>query len=113
MLFRSVRDEWGELIEDYLINRPNLSGIIQIVDARHKPTADDKMMVNWLKEMGYPALIAATKADKISRNQRKKREKIIKESLDIGSEMDFCFFSAKTGEGKNRVFSFMLEQTSS
>ncbi len=105
-----VREEWGKLIEDYLSNRPNLAGIIQIVDARHKPSDEDKMMVDWLKEMGFPTLIAATKVDKISRGQRKKQELLITDVLKPTSEMDFCFFSAKTGEGKDKLTRFIFDK---
>lgn len=105
---RKVKEEWGHLIEDYLTNRPNLVGVIQIVDARHKPTGDDIMMVNWLKETGLPILVAATKVDKISRGQRHKQEKLIRETLALTTEMEFSFFSATTGEGRERVSSFIL-----
>lgn len=104
-----VRKEWGELIDDYLYNRKNLAGIIQIVDARHKPTADDCMMVDWLIATGLPTMIVATKVDKISRGKRKKQENIIRETLGISSTMEFTFFSAKTGEGKKKIDGFIMD----
>ncbi len=105
-----VREEWGRLIEDYLINRSNLAGIIQIIDSRHKPSDEDRLMVDWLKEMGYPTLIAATKVDKISRGKRSKQEKIIRDTLEPTPDMEFCFFSAKTGEGKDKITNFIMEK---
>lgn len=104
-----VRKEWGELIDDYLYNRKNLAGIIQIVDARHKPTDDDCMMVDWLIATGLPTMIVATKVDKISRGKRKKQENIIRETLGISSTMEFTFFSAKTGEGKKMIDGFIMD----
>ncbi|ACL70239.1 ribosome biogenesis GTP-binding protein YihA/YsxC [Halothermothrix orenii] len=107
---RKVKEEWGRLIEGYLNNRPNLAGIVQIVDARHKPTRDDLMMVDWIKASGIPCLIAATKVDKISRGSRKKQEELIKKTLVLEDfDGQFTFFSAKTGEGKKQVGKFILD----
>src|SRR5690554_3561539 len=96
---KKMKEKWAVLIDDYLHNRENLMGIIQIVDARHKPSKEDQMMVKWLLETGIPTLIVATKLDKISRGQRAKQEKMIRETLLLRPETPFCFFSAKTGEG--------------
>ncbi|MEJ6952384.1 ribosome biogenesis GTP-binding protein YihA/YsxC [Natronospora cellulosivora (SeqCode)] len=105
---KKVKDEWGKLINGYLHNRPNLAGVVQIVDARHKPSKDDQMMVEWLLAAGFPTLIVATKVDKISKSQRAKQEKIIRHTLGLDYDNPFCFFSAKTGEGDGRVSSFIL-----
>lgn len=106
-----VKKEWGNLINNYLSTRSSLAGIVQIVDARHKPTADDRMMVDWLRETGLPTIIAATKVDKISRGQQHKQKNIIYQTLELEDEMDFCYFSAKTGEGKDKIISFILDVT--
>jgi len=102
-----VKKQWEKLINDYLFYRENLAGIIQIIDARHKPTSDDILMIDWLKEMQIPAIIAATKVDKLSRNKQKKQEKIIKQALNLGAEIEFTFFSALTGTGVNNVRAFI------
>ena len=106
-----VKEQWGDLINDYLSTRSNLTGIIQIVDARHKPTADDRIMIDWLRETGLPTVIAATKADKISRGQQFKQKNIIYQTLELEDEMEFCYFSAKTGEGKDKIINFILDVT--
>lgn len=106
---KKMKEQWRYLIDDYLHNRPNLAGIVQIVDARHKPSKEDQMMVNWLLETGMPTLIAATKVDKISRGQRSKQEKLIKDTLELDKDTLFCFFSSKTGEGVNLVTNFILD----
>ncbi|MFW5992364.1 MAG: ribosome biogenesis GTP-binding protein YihA/YsxC [Halanaerobiaceae bacterium] len=104
-----VKERWQQLINDYLFNRVNLHGIIQIIDARHKPTADDTMMIDWIRSVGLPAIIAATKVDKLSGNQRKKQENVIKKTLQLKEDdISFTFFSAETGEGKNNISSFIL-----
>ncbi len=104
---QKVKEEWGQLIEDYLYQRENLRGVVQIVDARHKPTKDDKIMVDWLHRSGIPALIVATKADKLTRNKLQKQKKIIMENLRLASEEEFTFFSAETGKGKNNIGHFI------
>ena len=104
-----LKDEWAELIDSYLHERRNLAGIIQIIDVRHKPTEDDQLMVEWLKEVSLPTIIVATKVDKLSNNQRYQKEKIIKETLDLSDDIELVYFSAKTGTGKNHISNFIQE----
>lgn len=106
---KKLKEEWAVLIDDYLHTRNNLVGIVQIVDARHQPSQEDQMMVNWLLDTGIPTLIVATKVDKLSRGQWKKQEKIIRETLGLSEDIPFCFFSAKTGEGVNLVDNFIKD----
>ena len=63
------KDRWGKLIELYLANSPNLKHVILLLDIRHKPTEDDKLMLKWLYFYSIPFSIGATKADKISKSQ--------------------------------------------
>lgn len=104
---QKVKDDWAELIDSYLNYRENLIGIVQIIDARHNPTKDDKMMVEWLKASGLSFLIAATKVDKISNNKRAKQKKVIFNELDLVKEHNFIFFSAETGEGSKEIYNYL------
>lgn len=104
---KAEKEEWGRMIEGYLLNRSNLEAILLVIDARHKPTKDDIQMFNWIVQMNMPALVVATKIDKIKKSQRKKQEKLIKNTLGINQFTPFTFFSAETGEGKNEVFKFI------
>lgn len=104
---QKVKEEWAELIDNYLHYRENLLGIVQIIDARHKPTKDDKMMVEWLKASGLSFLIAATKVDKISNNKRAKQKKVIYKELQLDKSDNFIFFSAETGEGTKAVYNYL------
>lgn len=104
---KKVKEDWAELIDDYLHYRENLLGIVQIIDARHKPTKDDKMMVEWLKASGLSFLIAATKVDKISNNKRAKQKKVIYKELQLDKNDNFIFFSAETGEGIYAVYNYL------
>jgi GTP-binding protein len=104
---QKVKDDWAELIDTYLNYRENLIGVVQIIDSRHKPTKDDKMMVEWLQASGLSYLIAATKADKISNNKKAKQKKLIYKELNLIEEDNFTFFSAQTGEGSREVYEYL------
>lgn len=104
---QKVKDDWAELIDTYLNYRENLVGVVQIIDSRHKPTKDDKMMVEWLQASGLSYLIVATKVDKISNNKKVKQKKIIYNELNLSEEDNFIFFSAQTGEGSKDVYQYL------
>jgi len=106
---RDIKEKWAEFIEEYLNDRPNLVGIIQLIDLRHPPTEDDLMMFDWLKHLGIPFLLVATKADKISRGQHLKHKKIIREKLMINNE-DIQLFSAEDKTGKEEVLKWIAGQ---
>lgn len=91
--------KWGEMIEEYLIERPNLVKVIQLVDIRHKPTKQDVQMYEFLKYYQLDGIVVATKADKISNNERGKSIKLIRQSLGMKSSDEIYPVSAlnKTG----------------
>lgn len=77
---------WGPMIENYLANRQNLLRVIQLVDIRHKPTAEDRQMYEWLRHYGLSGTVIATKADKVSGNERAKCLAQIRRELDLGAD---------------------------
>ena len=83
---RSVSESWGKMMEHYLENRENLITVIQLVDIRHAPSAQDKTMHEYLKAYGLDGIVVATKADKISRNQLQKQIKLIRQTLQLAPE---------------------------
>ena len=97
----------AELIDTYLNYRENLIGVVQIIDSRHKPTKDDKMMVEWLQASGLSYLIVATKVDKISNNKKAKQKKLIYKELNLTEEDNFTFFSAQNGDGSKEVYQYL------
>ncbi len=101
----SVRQQWRPMIEDYLTKRNNLVGILQLIDIRHKPTADDQMMAKWLLETGIPAFVIATKADKVSRGQYKPRLEQTMSTLKLPAMV----FSAQTKIGKDQLLGIINE----
>lgn len=106
---RDIKEKWSKFIEEYLTSRPNLMGVIQLVDLRHPPSEEDVMMFDWLRHLGIPFLLVATKADKISRGQHLKHKKIIREKLLINNE-DIELFSAETKLGKEEVLRWIEER---
>lgn len=104
---QKVKDDWAELIDTYLNYRENLIGVVQIIDSRHKPTKDDKMMVQWLQASGLSFLIVATKVDKISNNKKAKQKKLIYKELNLTEEDNFTFFSAQNGDGSKNVYKYL------
>ena len=91
--------KWGQMIEEYLIERSNLVKVIQLVDIRHKPTKQDVQMYDFLKYYGLDGIVVATKADKISNNERAKSLKQIRQTLGMKSSDEIYPVSAlnKTG----------------
>lgn len=93
------RQRWKALIETYLTRRRQLVGVILVVDVRHAPTELDHMMARWLRETGLPALVAATKADKIARGRWQGRSQQLARELGL----PVILFSAETGVGQDHL----------
>ena len=103
---KSMQKSWGKLVEDYLKERENLKGTVLLVDSRRGPMEPDLQLLEWLDHYGKNKLIVLTKKDKLSRsavleNARKTCEVL---KLDLGS---LVLFSAKTGEGKDKILNWI------
>lgn len=96
---KSEREAWGKMIEEYITKRETLRAVIQIVDLRHPPTADDRMMYDFLAHYDIPAIVIATKADKISKGKVNKHLKIIREQLDMRKGDPLIAFSSEKSTG--------------
>jgi len=96
---KSMSEGWGDMMETYVGNRPNLVKVIQLVDIRHAPSKQDVEMYNYLRHYGLDGIVVATKADKISRNQLPKHIKEIRQTLKLSSDDKVIPVSAlkKTG----------------
>lgn len=107
-----IQRTWAPLIEGYLTSAGGLLGVVQLVDARHPPTDDDRRMFRYLAGLGLPTLFVLTKIDKLNRSERKgTRERALKE-IGVGEEQ-LLATSAKTGEGRNDLLAALeglLEQ---
>ena len=98
----SQLESFGDMMEHYFKEREQLKAMIQLVDIRHKPTRDDVDMVNFAKENKIRLVIIATKADKVSKNQRPKALKEIAATLDVDVNNIFVF-SSLTNEGIEKI----------
>lgn len=87
---------WSNLMEGYFQSERNIKLVVQLVDMRHKPTADDRTMIDFLTAAGVPFVIALTKSDKLKKTERQKREKEIPEELP---GLETIAFSSENGEG--------------
>ncbi len=96
---KAEKDSWGKIIEDYLNERKSLSEVILLVDIRHGPTQDDKMMYDWIKYFDFGSIVIATKSDKISRGQRARQLKFIREKLQMSKEDKLVAISSLKKEG--------------
>lgn len=96
---KKEREAWGKMMERYLTGRKELKAVILIVDLRHPPTEDDRMMYDFLKYYNLPAIVVATKADKVPRGKWEKHKKIVRETLEMEKGEPLILFSAETGAG--------------
>ncbi len=97
------REKWGGMIENYLSRRENLVLVIQLVDARHKPTADDKTMFDWIKTYNYEPFVVATKLDKLKKSQVEGNLTTIYEELQLNDDSVLIPFSAENRTGRDEV----------
>ncbi|QEA34656.1 ribosome biogenesis GTP-binding protein YihA/YsxC [Weissella soli] len=108
---KKMREEFGQMIETYLTERPQLKGVVSLVDARHEPSEEDIAMYNWLTYYNIPVLVVATKADKIARGKWNKAESVIKKALEFDRETSaFQMFSAVTKSGKDEVWAWIEDR---
>ncbi len=106
---KSMSRSWGEMIENYLENRENLLKVVQLVDIRHAPSAQDIQMYEYLRFHGLDGVVVATKADKVSRNELQKCIAVIRKMLSL-SETDIVIpVSALKRTGHDKLLAVMEE----
>lgn len=104
------KEKWGSIMERYLEDREELCAILLLVDVRHEPTADDKMMYDWIKYFGYNCVVVATKADKISRGQYQKHISIIRKKLEMPKEEKVIVTSSSKKIGIDELWDEIVSQ---
>lgn len=102
-------ERWSKMIDEYLNKRDTLMGIVLLIDIRHEPGENDKIMYNWLKHYGYDIIIAATKMDKIKRSQIQKQLSCIKQALNMAPEDRLIAFSGETKAGVEELWNVIEE----
>ncbi len=96
--------KFGVMIEEYLKSRESLKCVFLLIDYRHKPTEDDILMYEFLKYYNLKIKIVATKYDKVSKNNRIKQDKLIRETLKLPEGEDFIPFSTISKKGRDEVY---------
>lgn len=104
---RSVRKDWGDMIETYLRERRNLALVVFILDVRRDPSADDLSLRDWLDHYRIPYAAILTKSDKLSNQQALGRKKLIEKAMGKGASGNTILFSAKTRKGAEELWQFI------
>ena len=99
-----VKAQWGKMIERYLFSSKNLKAVFLLIDIRHEPSQNDKMMYEWISSKGFEPVIIATKLDKIKRSQIQKQTALIKKTLGISADAKFYTFSSPDRQGRDEVW---------
>lgn len=95
----AVKAKWGKMIEKYLRKSANLKQVFLLVDIRHDPSENDKMMYNWIVDNGFRPIIIATKLDKLKRSQVAKHVKAVRTGLGLREDDILIPFSSETKQG--------------
>lgn len=110
---RGEKRRWAEMMEGYFQSGRDLKLVVQLIDMRHAPSKDDMIMLDFLKQSGYPFMIVFTKSDKLNKTERAKRLAAFEEELADYSDILKIPFSATKGEGAEEIkkaLSDVLEQ---
>ena len=108
-----VKAKWGKMIENYLHKSKQLKAVFLLIDIRHEPSANDRLMYEWILKQGFQPIIIATKLDKIKRSQLSKQIKLIKQGLGVDAETIVIPFSSETKQGREETYDLidqLLEQ---
>ncbi len=103
-------ERWSKMTEEFMQKREELVGIVMLIDIRHEPGANDKVMYDWLKHYGYKIVIAATKLDKIKRSQIQKQVSLIRKSLGLETDDIVIPFSGIEKKGKEELWKVIDEE---
>ena len=101
---QETKAKWGRMIENYLHSSRQLKAVFLLIDIRHEPSQNDKMMYDWILHNGYEPIIIATKLDKLKRSQVAKHIKMVKEGLHVVPGTAVIPFSAVTKDGRDEIW---------
>jgi GTP-binding protein len=101
---QSVKEKWGKMVERYLKKSTQLRQVFLLIDIRHDPSANDKMMYEWIVANGYRPVIIATKLDKLKRSQIDKQVKAVREGLGLQKEDTLIAVSSETKQNIDKLW---------
>lgn len=99
-----VKEKWGKMVENYLHKSSVLRCVFLLVDIRHEPSANDRLMYDWIVHNGFHPIVIATKLDKIKRSQIQKQVKLLRTGLGMEKEDILIPFSAQTNQGREEIW---------
>lgn len=99
--------KWGKMIENYLHRSKQLKAVFLLIDIRHEPSANDRLMYDWILNQGFEPIIIATKSDKINRSQIQKHIKMVKEGLKVVKNTVVIPYSALTKQGREEIYELL------
>lgn len=97
------QEKFGIMIEEYIMNRPNLKHVFLLVDYRHKPSENDLIMYDFLKYYNLSVTVVCTKYDKVKKSAKDKQDKLISSTIDVAMGDDIVNFSKMTKQGRDRI----------
>ena len=106
-----IKAKWGKMIEDYLHQSKEIRAVFLLIDIRHDPTENDRIMYRWILDHGYEPIIIATKLDKIKRSQVQKQIKAIRQGLQVIPGTMVIPFSAQTKQGREEIWEIIDQLT--
>lgn len=104
------KEQWGRMIERYLHSSSQLKAVFLLIDIRHDPSANDRLMYKWIVDQGYEPVIIATKLDKIKRSQVQKHVKMLKEGLALVPGTTVIPFSSVTKQGRDEIWELIEKE---
>ena len=102
---------WGKMMQDCFARTEDLCHVFHLVDIRHEPGNNDKIMYKWILDHGYEPVIIATKLDKIKRSQVQKQIKLVRQGLQVVPGTKIIPFSAQTKQGREEIWELIDELT--
>ena len=104
------KQKWGKMIERYLHSSKQLKAVFLLIDIRHDPSANDKLMYDWIVAQGYAPIIIATKLDKIKRSQKDKQVKAVRQGLGLPAGTRVIPFSSLTKQGREDIWELVEKE---
>lgn len=108
---QAVKAKWGKMVEKYLKVSKQLKQVFLLIDIRHDPSANDKMMYDWIVANGYRPVIIATKLDKLKRSQVEKKVKAVRTGLGLQKEDLLIPISSETKQGIEKLWEVIESYT--
>ncbi len=107
---KSITADWDRMMDDFFKQRKNLRRVVQLVDIRHEPSKLDVQMYEYLRSYGLDGLVCATKADKISGNQKQKNLSVIRKSLNLGKDDKIVAVSVLKKTGHDVLLNYIADE---